>query len=76
MMDGWNVSGWGWGWMAVWTVIAIVAIALLVNAALRGSTASRFPARPDSAMEELRRRYAAGEIDDAEFQKRRAALQG
>lgn len=75
-MDGWSMTGWGWGWMSLWTVVAIVVIALLVNAARHSSTPSRFSATPDSALEELRRRYAAGEIDDTEFQKRRAALEG
>ena len=75
MMDGWNMTGWGWGWMSLWSVFVIVLIALLVAVALRGLTTSRFPTTSDSAMAVLRRRYAAGEIDEAEFQKRRAALE-
>lgn len=70
MMDGWNMTG--WGWMTLWTLVAIILIALFVTALLRASTTA---APSDSAMAELRLRYAAGEIDEAEFLKRRAALE-
>lgn len=76
MMNGWDMTGWGWGWMTIWTVIAIVLIVLFASAVLRASSPStKFPGSADSAMAVLRRRYAAGEIDEAEFNRRRAELE-
>ncbi|MCC7024188.1 MAG: SHOCT domain-containing protein [Thermomicrobiales bacterium] len=76
MMNGWGMTGWGWGWMTIWWLLAIVIIALLVAAALRNSSGARSAESPDSALAVLRRRYAAGEIDEAEFRRRRAELEG
>jgi putative membrane protein len=73
MMNDWAMTGWGWGWMSFWALLGIVLIATLVAAALRTSPISHTPA--DAAMTELRQRYAAGEIDDTEFEKRRAVLE-
>jgi putative membrane protein len=71
MHDGW---GWwmlfGWVWVAllfglvVWAVLAVTS---------RDGGAHRH-GEPD-ALEILRRRYARGEIDDEEFEKRRQRLQ-
>lgn len=76
MMYGWDMTGWGWGWMSLWTLVAIVLVALLVAALIRSSTFSGSGVSDDSAMAVLRRRFAAGEIDEAEFQQRRAKLEG
>lgn len=75
MMNGWEMSGWGWGWMTIWSLLLIVLIGLLIAAALRNSPGSRSSTVGDSAMAVLRRRYAAGEIDEAEFNRRRAELE-
>lgn len=75
MMNGWSMTGWGWGWMSLWTLVAIVVIALLVAALVRSSPTPSVRAFEDSALAELRRRYAAGEIDETEFETRRAALE-
>lgn len=75
MMDGWNMTGWSWGWMSIWTLLAIILIGVVVAALMR-PTAPPNARAEDSALALLHRRYAAGEIDDTEFQERRAALEG
>lgn len=68
----WYYSGGNWLWMMGVMVIFSGAIVALVVVAVRS-----FRPRPgqDSAMETLRRRFAAGEITQAEFEKSRHALQ-
>ncbi len=75
MMDGWNMTGWGWAWMSMGTIVGIVVIALLARAVMDGSGSRRVRAEEDPALEALRRRFAAGEIDEEEFNRRRTALQ-
>jgi putative membrane protein len=74
MMNGWDMTGWGWGWMTIWSLLLFLVIAVLIAAALRSSTGNPVSAPRDSALATLRRRYAAGEIDEAEFNQRRIAL--
>ena len=56
-------------------VIAAIVLAIrwLIRADRRGSHEG--PATPD-ALEILRQRYARGEIDEAEYERRRAVLKG
>ena len=56
-------------------VIAAIVLAArwLIRADRRGSHGS--PAAPD-ALELLRQRYARGEIDEAEYERRRTVLKG
>ena len=56
-------------------VIAAIVLAVrwLIRADRRGSHEG--PATPD-ALEVLRQRYARGEIDEAEYERRRAVLKG
>lgn len=75
MMDGWNMTGWGWGWMSIGTLLAIILLGVVVAALMRPTMPPNALVE-DSALAVLRRRYAAGEIDDTEFQERRAALEG
>lgn len=79
MMDGdYNGmmgGGYGWmmAWMLIWFLVAIALVAVAVFAVVRFSgprTKSR-----DAALSELRRRYAAGELDDDEYRRRRAGLE-
>ena len=76
MMNGWDMTGWGWGWMALWTVVALVLVAAFVAALVRASSPPSSGRADDSALAVLRRRFAAGEIDEAEYQQRRARLEG
>jgi len=72
-MTGW--SGWGWGmmlfgllWMALLVALPISLVYWLATRAQSdGST-------EDGALAVLQERYARGEIDDEEFDRRRARL--
>ena len=70
--------------MGLWALLSIVVlVAVLVLAALgsvwlfrqlRGGTDRDNPASVETAKELLRRRYAAGEIEDEEYERRLTAL--
>ena len=76
MMDGWGMTGWVWGWMSVWTAVVVIVLVLIAFAVFRSSTASIPRETEDQAMAVLRRRYAAGEISEDEYNRRRTALEG
>lgn len=66
-------SGYGWfgGIMMIGFWALIIVLVVLAIRALSGGTGSS--SRPD-AMDTLRERFAAGEIDEEEFEKRRKVL--
>lgn len=79
MWDGhmWGGGGWlGWGlmwivgllWMVALVAIPVAVIYWLVGGRAAGQT-------DDSALTVLRERYARGEIDDEEYEARRAVLE-
>jgi len=75
--DG-HMSGWGWVWMASWMlfiVLVTVAVIVFLVRSVGSGNGSR-PVERESALEVLRRRYAAGELDDEEYERRRAKLLG
>ena len=72
MMWGYNDS-WNWLWMAAMMVVVLGVIVGLVVFVIR---ASNGPKGNDQAAEILRRRLAAGEITQEDFEKTRKALQG
>lgn len=76
MMDGWNMSGWGWGWMSLSMIVGLVVIALVARTVLRDSGSRTGRTEEEPALETLSRRFAAGEIDEEEFNRKRAALAG
>jgi putative membrane protein len=70
--------GWGWGWfgavpMVLWWALLIVGIVVLAKWLIGGSASAAGPAG-DRALEVLRERYARGEIDKDEFDKRKRDL--
>jgi putative membrane protein len=75
---GW-MSGWGWisGWMWVWPLILLGSLVLLVVGLVR-LVQGRFPGSGAGDLGSARRildeRYARGEIDDEDYQRRRAQL--
>jgi putative membrane protein len=79
MMHGFSAGGWDWTvWLilglAVVLVIAVVVAVIFflrsrVSASAVGSRVSR-PSSPESPQEILKRRYAAGEIDRDEYQRK------
>ncbi|OGA06767.1 MAG: electron transporter RnfE [Betaproteobacteria bacterium RIFCSPHIGHO2_12_FULL_69_13] len=76
----WGDMGWGAGWglfggvgMLLWWALLILGIAVLVKWLIGGSSRAAGPAG-DRALEVLRERYARGEIDKDEFDKRKRDL--
>ena len=65
---GWWGMGLGWLWM-LGGVLALVLLPLLVVLLVRREGGG------DTALERLRERYAAGEIDEEEFRRRRETLE-
>jgi uncharacterized membrane protein len=71
MMWGYNDGG-SWLWMAAMIVAVLTVIISLSIFAIRVTE----PKTADQALEILRRRLAAGEITQDEFEKTRRALMG
>ncbi len=84
---GFDYLGWG-GLIALVVMVLfwVLVIALIVlgirwliradrNSRLGGPNGSSGP-RPDDPLEILRQRYARGEIDDEEYERRRRTLSG
>ena len=67
---------WGGGWflgpVLMVLVFVIVVVAVAMSLRFFGNTAGQNPV--DRAIEILNERFAKGEIDEAEFQKRKDAL--
>lgn len=80
MHDTWMHGGtdgavpwWMWGMGLVGQLLVLTVLVgggILLVRALRGDRAG------DDALDELRRSYARGDIDDEEFDRRRARLEG
>ncbi len=72
MMGGYGMGGYGFGgiFMVVWWALIIFGIVMLVKwlSKPQGNDGS------DKALHILRERYARGEIDEQEFQKRKSEL--
>jgi putative membrane protein len=79
-MMGWNGNDFGWMGMGVgmllWLVVMIVVIWLVVRGLSAVDSRNKASGSSDSAEDVLRRRFAAGEIDTEEYQRRLAALRG
>ncbi len=74
MMDGWGMNGWGWGGMTIMMVVGVLLVALLVGMFFRGSAFGPRSEDRLTADQILAQRLARGEIDEAEYQRRRNAL--
>jgi putative membrane protein len=64
----WWDSGWHMGWMALWWILVLAVIVAAVWAVVRLGQA-RDP-REESPESILKRRYARGEIDRSEYERR------
>ena len=74
MMDG--MGGMGW-WMVLWGLIGLAILVIVVLGIVWLVRSMSGPGRStddDQAEQELRRRYAAGEIDSEEYRQRLADL--
>jgi putative membrane protein len=69
-MDGWGFQMMGW-WGVVVMLILIVAVAMIVFRSKFGSSSGT-----ESPLDILKRRYAKGEIDLAEFTRRKLEIEG
>ncbi len=77
----WMMAGMGlWGLVAIVVVVAVLAAAGVGGVTLwrrlrsRDQTTGIPVVEGDAARDTLRRRYAAGEIDDEEYERRLSAL--
>lgn len=68
-----GMGGWGIGMMLVGTLWMVLLVALPV-VLVYGLLTGRDGSRSDPAIEELRERYARGEIDEEEYESRRRRL--
>lgn len=71
MHGGWGFFG---GWMFLWPLLLLGLILYAVYQLSGGSTGGTKGS--DDALAELRRRYARGELDEEEFDRRKRKLQG
>jgi putative membrane protein len=69
--DGW--MGFGGGFMWVFWILLIVIVVWAVKAVAGGGSTP--PSHEESPMEILKKRYARGEIDEEEFERRRKELE-
>jgi putative membrane protein len=79
MWDGWGPSGWvGWFFMTLMMLVFWGGLVALVVWAVRSfvgpKTPDRSGERPSNAIAILQERFAKGEIDQEEFERRRAVL--
>jgi len=77
MMDGYGMAGgFGFGgiFMILWWVLIIVGIVVLVKWMITSSGGDGRSGGDSSALDILKQRYARGEIDEQEFQKRKRDL--
>jgi putative membrane protein len=73
--DGYGVSPWMWILGSLMMIVFMGGLILLVVWGVRTIGGPR-PASSDSALEVLKRRLAAGEITEDEYEKTRRVLQG
>ena len=64
--DGYHMGGsWGWGFMMMLGIITAVVVVILVVNATQQQDSTRN--KSENAIETVRRRYASGEINKAEY---------
>lgn len=74
-----NAYGWGWGWgmlvMAIFWILIIATVVLVLRWLLdQFKPGGTIPQREESALDILKKRYARGEIDKAEFEEKKKDL--
>lgn len=66
----------GWMGAGMWLFwIVLIAVIVVLIKAMSGSGSGSNPERHDSPLEILKTRYARGEIDEEEFERRRQKLE-
>lgn len=61
-------------WMSLWWIVGLALFLLLIWVVARAGTASRPPGAEDSPEMILKRRYARGEIDQQEYERRLSGI--
>jgi len=78
MMNGWrygdHMTTWGWVWMGACMILIAAAVIGLAFMLFRRSQSGCCRRHDESPMDVLSRRYAAGELDDEEFERKRSNL--
>ena len=76
---GYGNMAWMWPWMLIGALVLLAGLVALVLFIVKLTRAESFTSRsrqlPSTARQILDERYARGEIDDDEYQKRREGLQ-
>lgn len=75
MMHGWDMGNGDWAWMTLSMVIGTAVVVLVVVMLLRATQGVGPTHQSDAPLDILAKRFAKGEIDEAEYQRRRNALQ-
>lgn len=74
-----GMGGMGMVWMLVWGLVGLALLALavvgLVWLVRRTGSVDQGGSRPETPEDVLRRRYAAGELDEDEYLRRRAGIE-
>ena len=73
MMHGFEGYGWGMGWWWIIGPIIVLAVVWMVVKSMSKNSKANLPSGK-SALDILKERYARGEIDKEEFEKRRKEL--
>jgi putative membrane protein len=73
MMDGFGEHGWGMGWWWIIGLVIVIAVIWMVIKSMNRNTGST-QSHGKSALDILKERYASGEIDKEEFEKRKKDL--
>jgi putative membrane protein len=76
MMGGYGMGGFGFGgfFMILWWVLIIVGIVALVKWMVASSGTGSQGGAGSKALDILKERYARGEIDEQEYQKKKRDL--
>jgi len=77
MMDGYGMGsgfGFGGGFMILWWIVIIAVVVMVVKWLSSSYGTAGKSERESKALEILEERYARGEIDEQEFQKRKREL--
>ena len=69
----WHGAGMGGGFMLIFWLLIILIVVLLIKANSNKSDSNQ---QPETPLEILEKRYARGEIDEEEFQRRKKQLGG
>ena len=76
MMNGCGMTGRGGGFMMIfWIVLLALVVYLVVRAARGENVLSAKSSQGDSALDILKKRYAAGEITKEEFEEKKRDMQ-